>query len=134
MKQPESDPQRKTTRSSWCQRSGFQPDKQGNAGPAPHVVPSVIEIGKWFTKRGDCQFRTRQSRRASRQRLRPSGEMHPQAVALLHAVEALPAKIGAFENERRVCFRTDKATMIREGMHDRDDKTRRRAHDTPNFL
>src|SRR6266446_3249564 len=84
---------------SACQRPRLQPEKQRNAGPARHVVPSVIEVRKGFTKRRDRESRPLQCSRVGFEGLRPTGKMHPQAIALLHAFEALPAKISAFENE-----------------------------------
>ncbi len=84
---------------SVCQRPRLQPEKQRNAGPARHVVPSVIEVGTRFAQRRDRESRSLQRSRVGFEGLRPTGEMHPQAIAFVHAFETVPAEISAFEKK-----------------------------------
>jgi hypothetical protein len=43
--------------------------------------------------------------------------MHAQAIALLHAVEALPAEVSPFDEKRGVRLFVGEAPMIRDWMH-----------------
>ena len=66
--------------------------------------------------------------------LRPTGEMHLQAIAFLHAFEAVPAEISVFNNEGGVRLYAGEAPTVRKWMTDGNDKPPHRTHDTPDFL
>jgi hypothetical protein len=53
---------------------------------------------------------------------RPTGEMHPQAIALFGAFEALPAKVVVFDNKGGSRIRSREAPAIRKRMHNRDNQ------------
>src|SRR5260370_42191450 len=104
-------------RGSVCQRPRLEPEKQRNAGPACHVAPPVIEVGKRFAQRRDRAARSLQLSRVGFEGLRPTSEMHPQAIAFLHAFEAVPAEISAFENEGGVRLYAGEAPAVRKWVH-----------------
>ena len=80
-----------------------------NLGPALHVIPSIAGLGNWFAKGRDCECCSLQRSRVGFKWLRPTSEMHPQAIAFFHAFEALPAEISALENEGGVRLRAGEA-------------------------
>src|ERR1700733_4816063 len=107
---------------SVCQRPRLQPEKQRNSGPGHQMVPPVIEVGMRFAQRRDRESRSLQRSRVVFEGLRPTGEMHLQAIAFLHAFEAVPAEISVFNNEGGVRLYAGEAPTVRKWMTDGNDK------------
>src|ERR1700761_635116 len=97
------------------------------------MVRSVIEIRTRFAQRRDRETRSLQRSRVVFEGLRPTGEMHLQGIAFLHAFEAVPAEISVFNNKGGVRLCAGEAATVRKWMADRNDQPPRRTHDTPDF-
>ncbi len=61
-------------------------------------------------------------------------QMHLHAVVLLHAIEALPAEIRAFDDEAGVRLHGGEAPPVGKRMHDGHAEGSIGAHHTPDFL
>ena len=119
---------------SLCQRPRLQPEKQRNSGPGSQIVPSVIAVGMRFAQRRDRKSSPRQRSCVVFEGLRPTDEMHLQAITFLHAFEAMPAEISVCNNERGVCLYASEAPTVRKWMTGGNDKPPHRTHDTFDFL
>jgi hypothetical protein len=78
-------------------------------GPSVACDSIIAGLGNWFAKGRDCESCSLQRSHVGFKGLRPTSEMHPQAIAFFHAFEALPAEISAFENEGDVRLRAGEA-------------------------